>query len=155
MKKTKKLKISNKKKLLLLIIFAMFFSASFCAYKSWKEMDIIKIVWRESRGFHLRHNKPEDARGLMQIRPCVLQEWNEFHPKDSHTPAQLFIAHINIKIGTWYFQKRCPQMLRAYNIPDTKYYKVICYNAGISRAIQHYRDGRKLPPITEKYLKGF
>lgn len=143
--------MNRNKKVRLALIFLFFFKS----VNAYAGMNIKKIIWHESKGKPKAHNLSENARGLMQIRQCVLTEWNQYHPQDIHTSQDLFNQEINIKIGTWYIDKRCPQMLRHFNIPVTDKSIIICYNAGILRAIQHYRDGETLPSITVNYIEEY
>ena len=149
-----KQKISGKKRRYLLCVFFCIFSQPTKCFAN--PNHIQKIIQIESRGRCSAWNEGEDARGLMQIRAITLKEWNNFHAKELYTSEDLFDCAINEKIGTWYFEKRIPQMLRHYGIPDTTFYRIISYNAGIKVAKDFYEGKRKdLPRITIKYLHKF
>lgn len=150
----KKKKVSNKKKRQIALVFLLIFATPTKCFSQSK--DIKKIIHIESRGRCSAWNEGEDARGLMQIRSITLQEWNNFHSKELYTSQDLFDCAINKKIGTWYFEKRIPQMLRHFGIPNTLFYRIISYNAGIKTAKDFYEGKRKtLPSTTVKYLKKF
>lgn len=114
-------------------------------------IDMSKVFQIESSNNPLAWNKGEDARGLGQIRPIVLKEWNNFNPKTQHVGDELFNPEVNKKISNWYMNKRIPQMLRHFGIQDTVRNRIIAYNAGIATLTQ----GREIPSITKRYLKKF
>ena len=90
------------------------------------------------------------AKGLMQITPVVLKEYNKFNP-DGHAfntmDYELLNASINKRIGTWYLNHRIPQMLRAKKKPVTVKNILIAWNAGIK-----YVGKDNLPLETRNYL---
>jgi soluble lytic murein transglycosylase-like protein len=114
-----------------------------------QDVDMNKIYSIESSNNPEAHNVKSNARGLGQITPIVLKEWNNFNPKDKHSDADLFKSDINKKIASWYMNKRIPQMLRAKKIKDTPENRLIAYNAGISRV------GKILPRETAEYIKKY
>lgn len=109
-------------------------------------MDAIRYI--ESKGNPLAHNKVDDSRGLYQITPIVLKEWNAFHPAERMAPTDLWRPAVNFKIGNWYMNDRCPAMIKHFGKPDTIENRIICYNAGIS----YVKTGKPLPKITKKYI---
>jgi hypothetical protein len=113
------------------------------------EVDMNKIYSIESSNNPQAHNKSSNAKGLGQITPIVLKEWNNFHPKDKHSDADLFNADTNKKIASWYMNKRIPQMLKAKKLKDTPENRLVAYNAGISKV------GKILPRETQQYLKKY
>lgn len=115
------------------------------------KVDLIKIAMIESSGNHLAHNKRDDSRGLYQITPICLKEWNNFHPGEMYSKAALWNPAINTKIANWYLNVRIPQMLCAHKVQDTVENRIIAYNAGISCLAMH----KPLPKITIKYLKKY
>jgi hypothetical protein len=110
------------------------------------EVDMNKIYSIESSNNPQAHNKSSNAKGLGQITPIVLKEWNNFHPKEKHSDADLFNADTNKKIASWYMNKRIPQMLKAKGLKDTIDNRLIAYNFGI-RGV-----GKILPRETKQYL---
>ena len=150
--------MSLKKKRLLALIFLIFFHST----NAFAGMNVKRIIWIESKNRAKAHNTSEDARGLMQIRNIVLQEWNNYNPQEIYTPKDLFTPQINIKIGTWYLEKRCPQMLKYYKIypsvKDVDLYNIACYNWGIGNVIKWHKRGGKyyeLPKITRRYYESY
>lgn len=115
------------------------------------DVDMEKIYLIESSGNPNAWNKGEDARGLGQIRPIVLKEWNNYNPKDQHIADDLFNSAVNKKIANWYMNKRIPQMLKYFGVPDTAENRIIAYNAGIN----YHVKGKELPKITKNYLKKY
>lgn len=113
------------------------------------EIDMAKISLIESSGNPLAHRKSDDSRGLFQITPICLKEYNNFHPKAGYSMEDLWNTSISKKIADWYMNVRIPQLLRHYGHPDTVPNRIIAYNAGIKRV------GNKLPKTTIAYLKKY
>jgi hypothetical protein len=111
-------------------------------------IDMQRIAQIESSGNPLAHNKREDGRGLYQINPICLREWNNFHPREQYTPDDLFNAEINTRIADWYMNKRIPQMIRHFGKPDTVENRIICWNAGIN----YVKTGKEIPQITKNFI---
>lgn len=126
---------------IIIIALAVWFSV---AHAETIDMDAIAQI--ESSGNPLAYNHQDGAIGLYQITPVVLKEYNAYHAQ-KFTRNNLYSAHINFAIASWYMRVRIPQMLVAYNLPLTTTNKIIAWNAGISNA----RKGR-IPPITKQYL---
>ena len=114
-------------------------------------ININAIVQIESSGNPTAYNGREIAIGLMQIRPCVVQEWNKAHPNDKHTIEDMFIPRLNIKVGTWYITRRIPQMIVAYRKDITIENIIIAWNAGI----KYVKDGIAPPRKTKQYIKKY
>ena len=114
-------------------------------------IDMQRIRMIESSGNPRAHNLRTDARGLYQITPICLQEWNNFHPNRQYTSEQLFSSRINSEIAHWYMNYRIPQMLRYYGKPDTIENRLICYNAGIAYVVRNMN----LPRETRDYIKKY
>ena len=111
------------------------------------DLNAIKMI--ESGGNEKAWNRTEDGRGLFQINPICLKEYNEktksFIKKDS-----LFIGEINTRIAMWYIEKRIPQMLRYYGkkVNDTNI--IWAYNAGIGNVIKGI-----MPKTTKEYIEKY
>lgn len=116
-----------------------------------EEIDMDKIMMIESSGNPLAYRKADDSIGLFQITPVVLKEWNNFHPKEQHTRADLWNPVVNKKIADWYINKRIPQMLKYYGKPDTVPNRITAYNAGINYVVKD----KPLPRITKLYIKKY
>ena len=109
------------------------------------DMDIIMEI--ESSGNPDAYNESSQARGLFQITPICLKEFNNYN-KTNYTVEQLFNPILNRKIADWYLHKRIPQMLRYYKKPVSLENILVSYNAGISHVLK-----RGCMPIeTLKYL---
>ncbi len=109
------------------------------------DMRIIQQI--ESAGNPSAFNRASGARGLYQITPIVLQEWNNFHPKNKHTLSDLFNAGINEQIAAWYIYNRIPQLLQYFHKPITVVNVIKSYNAGIRSVRNSYT-----PEETKKYI---
>ena len=114
-------------------------------------IDLNRIMMIESSGNPLAHNKKDDSRGLFQITPICLKEYNNFHPGAEFSMDDLWNASISTLIADWYLNKRIPQMLKYYKKPVTAENILIAYNAGISYVV----SGKPLPKITKLYLKKY
>jgi len=116
-------------------------------------LDIQKIIHIESSGnpFAISH---ANARGLMQITSITLLEYNQ-RCKTNYTENDLFNPEINIKIGTWYWNIRIPQMLIFYGLKDNINNRIISYNAGIGNCIKYHNKTRKLKEETLQYFVKF
>lgn len=114
-----------------------------------QDIDMNKIYQIESSNNPKAFNKGSKARGLGQITPIVLKEWNNFHPKETHTSDDLYDSSTNKKIAHWYMNKRIPQMMKRLKIEDTTENRLIAYNAGIGRV------GKILPTETANYIKKY
>lgn len=112
------------------------------------EIDMRAIAQIESSGNPSAWNKRDDSRGLYQITPICLEEWNNYHPAETYTLDDLWDAYINERIAQWYLTVRIPAMLRYYDKPITTHNVITAYNAGIS----YVAHDKPLPRITQQYL---
>ena len=113
------------------------------------DMQRIRII--ESSGNPRAYNVSSQARGLYQITPIVLTEWNNYHSHDKHTIAQLFSSVVNSKIAHWYMNYRIPQMLHYYEVEDTVNHRLVSYNAGVSYVVH----SKALPDETVQYIRKY
>jgi len=111
-------------------------------------IDMQRIAHIESSGNPLAHNKREDGRGLFQINPICLREWNNFHPREQYTPDDLFNEQINTRIAEWYMNKRIPAMIKHFGKEDTVENRIIAWNAGIN----YVKTGKEIPQITKNFI---
>lgn len=124
--------------------------------KQWRDeggdfqINVLKIIQIESSGNPLAFNRNSGARGLMQITPLCLKEWNNFHSTEQYTLRDLFNPEINIKVGTWYLNQRIPQLLRHYKLAVDTDNMLWAYNAGILRVINN-----EMPKETRDYLRRY
>lgn len=112
-------------------------------------VDMNKIYFIESSNNPSAYNKRSQARGLGQITPIVLKEWNNFHPNSQVSDDDLFNADVNKQIAEWYMNERIPAMLKYFKKEDNARNRLIAYNAGIARV------GQVLPKETDDYLKKY
>jgi len=115
-----------------------------------QDVDMNKIYGIESSNNPKALNKKSKAKGLGQITPIVLKEWNNFNKK-KYEDTDLFNPKANKEISQWYMNKRIPQMLRHYKKPDTLKNRLIAYNAGINYVVKSL----PLPRETKNYLKKY
>jgi len=115
-----------------------------------QEIDLSVISTIESSNNPYAYNPKTEARGLFQITPICLREWNNFHPNEQYSLDDLFDPQINTKIAKWYLTRRIPQMLRYYKKPVTIENILICYNAGIKYVLKG-----EIPEETRKYIEKY
>ena len=108
-------------------------------------MDAIKQI--ESSGNPSAYNRGSQARGLYQITPIVLKEYNQFNHA-GYMKEDLFDPEINAIIAEWYIGKRIPAMLKYYKKEVNLTNIIIAYNAGISYVVKN----KPLPIETIKYI---
>jgi soluble lytic murein transglycosylase len=114
-----------------------------------EEINIDAIIQIESSENPLAYNRLSDARGLMQITPCVLYEYNRLC-KTNYSAHNLYNPAINKQVGIWYLSVRIPQLLRHYHKPITITNLIKSYNAGIRSVVEGYT-----PRETAAYLKKY
>ena len=111
-------------------------------------LNVIKQI--ESSGNPLAYNKSSKAKGLYQITPICLEEYNNYHEKQV-APHELFVPSINEKVAKWYLNVRIPQMLRYFKKPLTTDNILISYNAGINYVVK----GKRIPLETKNYINKY
>lgn len=116
-----------------------------------EDMDMNKVFSIESSMNPKAYNKGAQAKGLGQITPIVLKEWNNFNPNKKYTSDELMDGNINTKISTWYMNKRIPQLLSHYKIEDTPDNRITAYNAGIGTLVSK----KPIPTETQNYIKKY
>ena len=140
--------MNKAKRLYLTAVFLLIFhSCAFANQNSKSKIELRKIISIESNGNSKAYNSKSLAKGLCQITPICLKEYNAFHSV-KYSGQDLFNAEINIKIAQWYLEIRIPQMLRHFNISVTTENIIICYNAGISYLVKH----KRIPEETKRYI---
>lgn len=122
-------------------------SAGVCAQEV--DIDLDSIIQIESGWNPSALNKKDDSRGLCQITPILLKEWNTFQ-KDQYTMNDLYDPQINMRIAYWYLHYRIPQMLRYYKKEVNLRNVLWAYNAGISRVLEGV-----VPKITQDYFRKY
>lgn len=113
------------------------------------EMERIAMI--ESSGNPLAHNKKEDGRGLFQINPVCLKEWNNFHPSEIYSAEDLWNPQVNRRIAEWYMNTRIPQMIKHFQKIDSIENRIIAWNAGI----KYVKTGAEIPAGTRRYLEKY
>jgi soluble lytic murein transglycosylase-like protein len=119
--------MNKSKRVFLTAVFLLIFHSSAFAGN---RIDLQRIISIESSGNAKAYNAFSKARGLCQITPICLQEYNNFH-NIKYNLADLFNPEINKLIASWYLEIRIPQLLQHFKIEATQRNIIICYNAGI------------------------
>lgn len=115
-----------------------------------QEIDLNKIITIESAGNPRAYNRYSNARGLCQITPVCLKDYNLFH-KVKYSSNDLFTLAINKVIASWYLEIRIPQLLRHYGKEVNTRNILVSYNAGISYVVRN----KPLPKETRGYIKKY
>jgi len=113
------------------------------------EINLEIIAKIESSNNPLAYNTRSQARGLYQITPICLKDYNQqnglnlpvnalFNPSTSHT------------IAKWYLEARIPLILQNKGIPVTVDTVLWAYNAGVGKVIKGI-----MPNETRNYIKKY
>ncbi len=136
-------------RLIIVIFFLCWYFSAGAQCSKRIELEFIKKI--ESAGDSCALNLTDGgSRGLYQINPVGLRDYNKYHKK-KYTLEDLWNAEINKRIAVWMFEKRIPQLLRAYGFRNTINNQIICYNAGIDFLVSK----RKIPRGTIKYIEKY
>lgn len=103
------------------------------------------VIDTESSGDPLARSA-RGARGLMQITPPVLFDYNarmgtRYSEKDLDNPE------VNSSIGKWYLGTEVPRLLKHFGVDDTLDNRLWAYNAGIGRVVKG-----QMPTETKDYI---
>lgn len=123
--------------IILLLSFAIVFTLvrKVCAI----HVDMKKIMMIESSGNPAAFNIHSRARGLFQITPICLKEWNNFHPDEQYEISRLWNVEVNTRIAKWYMNERIPQLLNHYKLKDTIDNRLSAFNMGIGNLMNGKR----------------
>jgi len=147
--KSRGAKMTQKQNFLIVTAIVILYSL-ICIAAFPQTIDITRIIQIESSGNpHAVGSAGE--RGLMQISGIVLQEWNDFHPKQQYSSQDLFNPIVNVLIGQWYINERIPQMLKHFDIEDTTANRIIAYNSGIATLVYT----KAIPKTTRVYIEKY
>ncbi len=120
------------------------------------KIDYDAIIQIESAGNPRAYNKNSGARGLMQITPIVLKEWNNLHPNEKCSLNDLYNPEINKKIGIWYLENRIKRIyLPNVGLTGSIENILAAYNWGIGNlekngdAVENFNT---LPTETREYI---
>ena len=141
--------MNNKRKITLALIFLLIFGSYSNAFAGY--ININRIINIESKGDPVAYNRNSGARGLCQITPICLKEWNNFHRNEQYSLNNLWNPEINKKIAIWYLEVRIPQLLKHFKCEVSVRNIIICYNAGISYVVKH----KALKKETSNYIKKY
>ena len=115
-------------------------------------IDIERVITIESSNNPRAYNKKSKARGLCQITPICLKDYNEW-TRSTITTNELYIPKINYMIGNYYVNTIIPRYLKNYRLPDTTINRLIAYNWGIKNLRTWWRKGRKLSDLPKETLE--
>lgn len=121
----------------------------FCSpvYAEVINLSIIQHI--ESHGNPLAYNTHSKARGLYQITPICLADYNQFHTSKIKQ-SELFNPSKNELVAKWYFDVRISQLLKHFKQTLTLENYLIAYNAGIKSVIS-----KRIPRETADYIKKY
>lgn len=115
-------------------------------------LDIIATI--ESSNNPLAYNATSHARGLYQITPICLKDYNFAHKTKNIASNALYSPTEAHKVAEWYIL-RIKQILTKKGIPVEISHILISYNWGVGNCIKWYRAGtdyNKLPRETRNYI---
>ncbi len=136
------------KKLQFLLIFLLLVSPAY------GQIDLNIIARIESNYNPLAYNKYSQARGMYQITPIALLDYNQ-QTRSKIPLNSLYNSQIAFKIANWYLNQRIPQLLQSGDFPIKIEYILICYNFGYGNFKKWYRKGadfNDLPNETKQYI---
>jgi hypothetical protein len=115
------------------------------------DMDV--LIYIESKGDPNAHNELTGARGLCQILEPTWNECIEKMDKDWNYQECWNDPYKNKRVGWYYINRRIPQMLIFYNMPDTIETRLSCYDWGIGKVREHYKEYKEngITSADEKY----
>lgn len=94
-------------------------------------VDVDRVIQLESSGNPQETNKASGARGLGQITPIALKDYNQLNPQH-YAWAQMYDPQINQKVTYWTLTQRIPSMLQHYGIQSTPHNVLWAYHDGVS-----------------------
>lgn len=112
-------------------------------------IDMDKIMIIESSGNTLAYNKRSGARGLYQITPIVVREFNSYNGT-RYTNEDMFDPQKCGRVAYWYMNERITGLLRHYKVPDSIKARLWAYNAGIRAVILN-----NMPFETRLYIQKY
>lgn len=119
-------------------------------YSFFSDDESIKRTIQKESGGNPNAVSSAGARGLMQIMPIALEDYNNINGT-SYSMDDMFDPELNVEVGSWYKHKRIPEMLRHYNLPINEQTIDAAYNGGIGRVKNYYQKGISLPEETQNY----
>ena len=112
-------------------------------YASYWKVDpqiVLAIICQESGGNPDSVNPSDPSRGLMQITPGALADFNQANGR-GYTFDELFEPYKNVEVGTWYYSSRFAKTLIQKNA-------LAAYNAGLG----NIKAGMSYADKVETYL---
>ena len=131
-----------------MILFCTFFWVAMfrgCAGAEPVELSIISYI--ESSNNPMAYNKVSQARGLYQITPICLKEYNQWHRGENIALNALYSPIVARRVAKWYIDVRIPQMLKAYGLSDNLKNRLWAYNTGIGMVKRNI-----MPRETKQYI---
>ncbi|MCP3686070.1 MAG: lytic transglycosylase domain-containing protein [bacterium] len=137
------------------VVFSILWALLFISLCDANSIDVVKICIIESSYRPDAHNIATNARGIMQITKPCLTDYNMYNVNKQYSMDDMFKVAPNVVVGTWYLNKRIPELLRHYEIKDSKNNRLMCYNWGIGNVVKHYREGKSVPRETLDYIEKY
>lgn len=86
-----------------------------------------------------------------EITQTMLDDWNIYNPFNELTPTQAEKPKYKKAVYLWYFNVRLPQLMKANNIQDSLFARIILYHAGL----ECFTEGKPIPDDTNELLKRY
>lgn len=119
-----------------------------------EEIDLNIISKIESSDNPLAYNRISQARGLYQITPICLEDYNNAHPTTTIALNSLYNPQVARKVATWYIT-RLKQIMAKNGISCQISHILISYNWGIGNFLKWHKAGgnfNNLPKETQNYI---
>ena len=121
-----------------------------------------KVIEIESEWRYWVQRADSKDTGLMQIKPIVLKEWNEYSKWEKYNMSDLFDPYKNVLVGMWYLHDRIGKhYIPSYGLDKIPENKLVCYKSGptligrdlkIKNALEEFE---RLPKDAQDYLKKY
>jgi len=109
------------------------------------------LIMQESSGNPSAYNPESGARGLGQITPIALKDFNQENPNTNYTMDDMYDPQKNMRVAYWTLYKRIPQFLRNKNMALTIENVLATYNYGIGNVSKTKPED--YPDETKNYIK--
>jgi len=136
--------------MLMLAVFGVIFMSCDLKPAHAVEIDLDVIAQIESSGNPLAYNSYSKAKGLYQITPICLADYNAWYSTAKIDSNALFSPKEARLVAGWYLGIRIPQMLKIKAKKATIRNILWAYNAGIGNVVKGV-----MPKETKNYIKKY
>lgn len=98
---------------------------------------LMRVIWTESEYKIDARNSKSGARGLMQITPIALKEYNRFN-SPRLTFDDMWDPELNVIVGTWLLEYYVERLTYLNGVEPTYQQLYVAYNAGYVDCWKYY-----------------